>query len=152
MKKDKPEKEEFINPIDEDKITENPSTLPYAHTIGGVVIKPEDQGRIKGRALSAMADQTDMQMDQIKRQIALLAEQAKEIQRRKEISELIYTATMNFEPLISHIYHLYIKKNDEMVLLMVAPSEWGGSMPFKRCIATVKLLADHTWDIIEEYK
>ena len=32
------------NPIDKDKITETPSLLPYAHTIGGVVIRPEDVG------------------------------------------------------------------------------------------------------------
>jgi len=147
LKEDRP----FVNPIDEDKITKNPSTLPYAHTIGGVVIKPEDMGRVKGRALSAMADQTEMQMDQIKRQIALLAEQAQEIQKRKEISQLIYTSTMNFEPLIGHIYHLYLTNKEKMILSMVAPKEWGGSIPFKKAIATVKLLADHTWSIEEEY-
>ena len=50
--------EEFINPIDPDKITETPSTLPYAHHSGSALIKPEDRGKIKGRALSAMDHQT----------------------------------------------------------------------------------------------
>ena len=49
---------EFINPIDKDKITENPHSLEYAHHAGSALIKPEDQGKIKGRALSAMEHQT----------------------------------------------------------------------------------------------
>jgi len=146
----KEEKKEFINPIDKDKITENPGSLPYAHTVGGVVVKPEDEGRIKGRALSAMEEQTNMQMRQIKEQIELLAAQANEIQRRKSVSEMIYTAKVSFEPLISHIYHLYQKEDEELVLSMVGPNEWGRSFRFERFVATVKLLADHTWEILEE--
>ena len=65
MKQEKQAKEEFVNPIDPDKIAENPHLLPYAHTVGGAVIKPEDTGKLKGRALSAMNQQTDMQLSQI---------------------------------------------------------------------------------------
>jgi hypothetical protein len=29
---------------------------------------------------------------------------------------------------------------------MISPSEWGGGAgPFSKCLAGVKLLADHTW-------
>ena len=62
-------KEEFINPIDKDKIAENPGLLPYAHTVGGSVIKPIDEGRVKGNALAAMEQQTDMQMAQLYKQM-----------------------------------------------------------------------------------
>jgi hypothetical protein len=31
------------------------------------------------------------------------------------------------------------------MLSLVSPKEWGPSMPFKKFVATVKLLADHTW-------
>lgn len=145
------EEEEFINPIDKDKITENPHTLPYAHTIGGAQIKPIDKGRTKGLALEAMHSQTHMQMDQIKKQMELLAEQAKMIQKRVELSEIIYNADMNFKPLINHIYHLYQKKDGTALLSLVAHDEWGPrGYPFDRFLATVKLLADHTWDILFE--
>ena len=54
-KKEKINPEEpFVNPIDKDKIAENPHLLPYAHTVGGSVIKPIDKGRTKGLALDAM--------------------------------------------------------------------------------------------------
>jgi hypothetical protein len=142
--------EEFKNPIDKDKVAEKPSTLPYAHTIGGVQIRPEDVGRIKGNALSAMAEQTDAQLGQIKEQIDLLAQQARKIERRKEISLVIYGAEMGFKPLIGHAYFLYKKKAGGFVLSMVADNEWGRSRPYKQFVAKVKLLSDHTWEILEE--
>lgn len=138
----------FQNPIDEDKVAENPGLLPYGHHSGSAMIRPEDKGKIKGRALAAMEGQTDIQMQQIREQIELLAAQAQKLQERKEVSEQIYLAEMGFEPLINHVYHLYRKRNGATILSMVAPAEWGGSLPFESHIATVKLLADHTWDIL----
>ena len=41
----------FINPINPDKVAQNPGLLPYAHTAGGAVIKPEDTGKTKGRSI-----------------------------------------------------------------------------------------------------
>ncbi len=144
-KKEKPSN----NPIDKDKISENPHILPYAHTVGGVQIKPIDKGRVKGRAVEAMYDQTEMQLDQIREQIELLAQQAKNIHDRVNISEEIYLSEMNFEPLIGFTYHLYEKKDKKKVLSMVGPREWGKNAPYD-FIATVKLLSDHTWEILEK--
>ncbi len=140
----------LINPIDIDKVAENPGLLPYAHTVSGPVIKPMDKGRTKGLALSAMYDQTDMQLDQIKQQIELLAKQAKAIQARKSISEVIYAADCGFKPIINHVYHLYRRKKDDSFLLsMISPDDWGANPPYF-FMATIKLLADHTWDILEK--
>lgn len=140
----------FENPIDKDKVTENPHSLEYAHHVGSALIKPEDKGKIKGRALSAMEHQTDQQLGQIYEQMQLLAEQAKKINRRKEISEKIYQAEFRFEPLINHVYHLYETKEGGQVLSVIAPNEWGRSIRKDDFTwqATVKLLADHTWDIL----
>jgi hypothetical protein len=137
------------NPIDKDKVAENPGLLPYAHTVGGALIKPMDKGRTKGLAVEAMRQQTNMQLDQIKRQMELLAEQARKIADRIEISESIYGADMNFKPLIGHMYHLYERADGVRVLSMIGPREWGRSFPFESFIASVQLLADHTWEILE---
>lgn len=142
--------EDFINPIDPDKITENPHSLEYPHHAGSALVKPEDQGKIKGRALSAMEHQTDMQLGQIYEQMQLLAEQAKKLNDRKSISEFIYMAEMRFEPLINHVYHLYTKENGVYLLSLIAPNQWGRSKNNFTFIATVRLLADHTWDILEK--
>ena len=143
-------KETFINPIDKDKVTENPGFLPYAHTVGGVEIKPIDKGKVKGKAVAAMYEQTEMQLEQIREQIRLLAKQAKSVYERVEVSEMIYQAEMNFEPLMGHTYHLYQRpKNDKYVLSMVGPDEWGTFCPYS-FVATVKMLSDHTWEIQQD--
>lgn len=142
-----------VDKIDLDKLkeltTEHPGLLPYAHGTGSALIKPEDKGKITGRALAAMESQTDMQMAQIYKQMQLLAEQAKSIQNRVEISQRIYEASISFEPLINHTYYLYQKNGDKDVLSMIAPDEWGRKNKPK-FVAEVKLLADHTWDIIRK--
>ena len=146
MQEEKP----FINPIDADKVAQNPGLLPYAHTLSSGVIKPDDLGKIKSNALMAMEQQTDMQLNQLQQQIQLLYNQAQEIKARTDISVWIYQADIGFDPLINHTYHLYEKDNGNHFLSMVSPKEWGRSKKFKRFIATVKLLADHTWDVIEK--
>lgn len=133
-----------------DKTTENPGILPYAHHAGSAIIKPEDKGKITGRAVAAMHSQTDMQMSQIYQQMQLLADQAKKIQARIEVSERIYQASIAFEPLINHHYFLYQKSDGTDFMSMIAPEEWGRKKDFAQFIAEIKLLADHTWDILRE--
>lgn len=142
-------KSERINPIDKDHITEEPGTLSYGHHRGSMPVVPTKQGVIKGNALSAMEHQTDIQLLQIKEQMELLAQQANKIKDRVEVSEQIYGAEMRFEPLINHVYHLYEKEGTKHVLSIIGPDDWGRrGCPFD-FVATVKLLADHTWDIVD---
>ena len=139
--------EAFFNPINPDKVAENPGLLPYAHTAGGAVIKPDDMGKVKGRSMLAMRQQTDRQMNQLYEQMEVLARQAKLLADRKEIAERIYDAAMGFEPIISETYYLYEKENGADLLSLVAPEEWGRSFKYSRFLAKVTLLADHTWEV-----
>ena len=148
--KESKENKDFINPIDKDKITENPGTLPYAHTVGGAVIEPSKKGVIKNKSIAAMEQQTNRQLKQLYDQMKVLAEQAKALQNRAEISRQIYESEMGFEPVIGHTYHLYIRKSEgKYVLSMIGPDEWGKSKPYDY-VSKVSLLADHTWEILEE--
>ncbi|WP_268033649.1 DUF2452 domain-containing protein [Algoriphagus sp. PAP.12] len=133
-----------------EKVSETPNTLPYAHHSGSAIVKPEDKGKITGRAVAAMHSQTDMQMAQIYEQMQLLAEQAKQIQSRVQVSERIYQASISFEPLINHVYFLYQKEDGSDFLSMIAPEEWGRKKNFASFVAEVRLLADHTWEILRE--
>ncbi len=138
----------FQNPIDKDHITDNPSGLEYPHHRGSAIVKAEDKGKIKGRALAAMEQQTSRQMDQIQEQIELLAKQAKKLKSRVEISETIYQAKMSFEPLVGHDYYLYETDAHDFTLSLLSPADWGKRLPhiYK---AKVSLLADHTWDVLD---
>lgn len=142
-----------VNSIDlekmREKVTANPGLLPYAHTVGGAVIKPEDEGSIKANALEAMRQQTGSQMGQLYEQMQTLAKQAKEIQERIWVSERIYQAEMRFNPLIGRIYYLYEREGQKDTLSLVAPHEWGRSKKYTKYIAKVHLLADHTWEVLE---
>jgi hypothetical protein len=147
----KKEEENFINPIDKDKTAENPGLISFPHHLGSAVIRPEDEGKIKSRALTAMRDQTLKQIDQIRKQAELLQQQAREITARVEISEKIYMADMSFEPYVGHVYHLYFHNTqNKYKIMVVGPDEWGKNAPeHLEFVASVKLLSDYTWEIIK---
>ncbi|MBL7708860.1 MAG: DUF2452 domain-containing protein [Chitinophagaceae bacterium] len=121
------------------------SVLPYSASVAGALIRPTEEGMIKHKALTAMEEQTNMQLDQIRKQIELLALQAQEIQKRKDLSLMIYNAKLSFKPNIGQTYYLYEKQDESFTLSLVAPKEWGPAGPFKKFVAAVRLLADHTW-------
>ena len=130
-----------------EKTAEQPGLIAFPHTVGGAVIRPEDEGKMKGRAVSAMRQQTDRQMRQLYEQAQTLARQAQAIKERVEISERIYEAEMNFEPIIAHTYYLYQKKRGTDVLSLISPEEWGRNPPYESYVAKVTLLSDHTWEV-----
>lgn len=136
-----------FNPIDPDKIAEDANLLPYGSSVSAPAFKAVETLKNKSLDVNAMEMQTDMQLDQIKQQIELLASQANKIQARKDLSAHIYNADMGFKPEINHNYFLYRRNDGSTVLSMIAPSEW------RRCpyefMNKVLLLADHTWDIID---
>jgi hypothetical protein len=121
------------------------SVLPYSASVSGAVIKANEEGIIKHKALTAMEEQTNMQLEQIRKQIELLALQAHEIQKRKELSLMIYGANLSFKPNIGQTYYLYERNDGSSMLSLVSPKEWGPNGPFKKFVAAVQLLADHTW-------
>jgi hypothetical protein len=131
-----------------EKTTEVPNLLPYPHHAGSAIIKPEDQGKITGLAVKAMHSQTEIQMSQIFEQMKLLSDQAIKIKNRREISERIYQSSMSFDPIINHIYFLYQRNDGTEFLSMISPEDWGRKLNSISFIAEIKLLADHTWEII----
>ena len=137
------------NPIKSENVAENPGLLPYASNAGSAIIRPEDLGKVKGKSLLAMRQQTDKQMGQLVDQMQTLARQASEIKKRVEISERIYDAHIGFEPNIGHYYYVYEKEDGTILISLVAPHEWGRSFKYSSYLAKVYLLADHTWDVIE---
>lgn len=141
-------KKEFINPIDKDKTAEDPHLLPYAHHVGSAIIRPIDKGRVKGNAMTAMFQQTESQLLQIKEQVETLIRQARQIHHRIDISEKIYEADCGFEVVINQSYTLYERKTGEWFLSLINRDQWKKPMPFT-FLAQVRLLADHTWEVLE---
>ena len=88
-------------------------------------------------------------MNQIQKQVELLAQQANELRERIEMSEKIYLADLSFEPLIGHTYHLYIKEGNYK-LLLIGPDDWGKLPKTLEYVGTVKMLGDHTWEVLSK--
>ncbi len=143
-----------INQIDLEqlklKVAENPGSLPYAHHVGSPVVRPEDAGRAKGKSLMAMYQQTDLQLAQVYKQIELMLAQAQAIRNRRLISERIYSAHFPSEPVVGQTYYLYRRDENSDVVSLIAPHEWGRSYRYQAYIATIRLMADRTWEIVEE--
>ena len=114
---------------------------------GGFPIKPDDIGKAKGIAITAMEEQVQLQLRQIYDQVDTLARQAKEIRTRAEISYKIYQCDMKFVPTPGHTYHLYEDRKGNPMLSMIEPDRLGPLT--KRHLATVKQLHDHTWEILD---
>jgi hypothetical protein len=150
MTKENQKTDEFINPIDPDKVAEDPGLLPYPHHIGSPAFSPTEKGVIKSRSFNAMEEQTNIQLKQIREQIDLLARQAESLKNRVEVSKAVYAAEMNFDPVVGHEYHLYARKEEDFVLSMVGPEEWGKKTRFKHFVASVRLLGDRTWEVTRE--
>jgi len=89
-----------------------------------------------------------MQIDQIAEQMKLLAKQAQAIKDKMLISQQIFQARYDFQPLVGKTYYLYSNEQGQKRLSMISPEEWKSSGPLTY-IATVKLLADHTWTVVE---
>lgn len=132
------------NPIDKDKVTENPHTLPYAHTVGSAVIKPVDKKGMVGSSLAAVEEQAEMQLNQVREQLETLLKRAKEIKDRVAFSQQVYEADINFVPVVGETYHMYEKFDGNYIMSLVAPWEWK-KIPYKSFTGSVQLLADRTW-------
>ena len=134
---------------EKEKITDYPGLIQFAHSVGSAIIKSEDKGRIKGTAITAMHDQTDRQFQQLFEQMQTLVQQAQYLKTRVQMSERIYQADMGFQPVIGKEYYLFERRNGKDVLSMVSPAELGASFPFERYVGKVRLMSDHTWEVIE---
>jgi hypothetical protein len=124
------------------------SLSPIPLSISSPVIKPEDRNKIKANAVEAMHHYANQEISILKKQADLIMQQVREIESRLRISEQIYESDMRFQPVVNQVYHLY-EKDDYYSLSLVAPEEWGRSKTTKKYVASVRLLGDHSWEVLQ---
>ena len=127
------------------------SLSPIPLSISSPVIKPVDRNQIKANAVEAMYHYANQEISMLKKQADLIMQQVREIESRLKVSEKIYQSDMRFVPVIGQTYHLY-EKEDHYTLSLVGPDEWGQSKNTRKYVASVKLLGDHSWDMIKQAK
>jgi len=139
---------ESENLVNEDGSYIGPANLsPIPLSIGSPVIKVEDKNKIKANAVEAMHHYASQEIAMLKKQADLIMEQVREIEGRLKISEKIYESDFKFQPVIGQWYHLY-EKDDYYKLSLIGPAEWGKSKTMGKHVASVKLLGDHSWEVL----
>jgi hypothetical protein len=123
---------------------------PVPLSVNSPIIKGIDKNKIQAVAVEAMHLQAHQQMALLKKQAELIMQQVKEIEERLKVSELIYQAEMRFKPVLGQTYHLYENETGVFSISIIGPEEWGKSNTKKRFVSTVKLLGDHTWDVLDK--
>lgn len=138
-----------VDPLKKDALYQGPDKFsPIPLSVSSPKINPVDKRLVKANAFETMQHQANQQIMMLKKQADLLMEQARQIEDRLIISQRIYEADLNFEPVIGTIYHVY-EKNGKTVLSLVAPHEWGRSQPYEKHVCSARLLADKSWELLK---
>ncbi|MES2617112.1 MAG: DUF2452 domain-containing protein [Bacteroidota bacterium] len=138
-----------IDPLKHDALYQGPDKFsPIPLSVSSPKINPVDKRLVKATAFETMQYQANQQIGLLKQQADLLLKQAREIEERLIISQKIYEADLNFEPVIGTTYHVYEKKG-KTVLSLVAPHEWGRKQAYEKHLCSATLLADKSWQLVK---
>lgn len=127
--------------FDEDTQTYNSNILPYGTSIGAPSISPAGVSVWRNTSIRSFNHSFNNKVDEIKKDYESLIEEYR-------INDVIYKSSMNFEPIIGEIYHLYLNdKNGEQFLSLIPPGSWE-----KEFLGSYKLNHEKIWKkiIIEE--
>lgn len=139
----------LIDPLKKDALYQGPDKFsPIPLSVSSPKINPIDKRLVKANAFETMQYQASQQILLLKKQADLLIEQAKLIEERLIISQRIYEADLNFEPVIGTVYHVYEKKG-KTVLSLIAPNEWGKKQAYENHVCSARLLADKSWELLK---
>ena len=108
--------------------------LTYGSNIGAPVIKLDEVSTWKQGKVKEVNDQFKTKFEELKKE-------AEKLINEYNWNELIYSQVeYSFQPVVGHIYHLYIRKNESMFLSMIEPNNW--DMEY---IASFKLDSNSKW-------
>ncbi|WP_438711063.1 DUF2452 domain-containing protein [Aquimarina muelleri] len=129
MKKKKPDTVVY------DHTTENYDAYlkPYATNLGAPAITTTDTIAWKNTNIHKVNKHVKARYDELKSQYDTLIKEF-------EYNNLIYNAKFNFEPIVGEIYHLYIDKNEQSFLSIIAPGECNFNH-----LGSFRLNADKIW-------
>lgn len=116
-----------------DNFAENKALLPYGDSVSAPAIRPENIDDWKLRGVNKVNKQFKTKFDELK-------EEFKQLLEEYQWNELVYQSKFGYEPVIGDIYHLYIGKDGNPFLSLIAPNEWN-----KEHIGSFKLNSEQKW-------
>jgi hypothetical protein len=116
-----------------DNVADNPSLLSYASNVGAPAIHPDNTDDWKFRGISKVNKQLNTKFNELKEEYFKLIEEYK-------WNELVYQSKFSYEPIIGETYHLYMGRDGNLFLSLIAPNEWD-----KEHIGSFKLNSELKW-------
>ena len=116
-----------------DNFAENKALLPYGDSVSAPAIRPENIDDWKLRGVNKVNKQFKTKFDELK-------EEFKQLLEEYQWNELVYQSKFGYEPVIGDTYHLYIGKDRNPFLSLIAPNEWN-----KEHIGSFKLNSEQKW-------
>jgi len=116
-----------------DNFAENKALLPYGDSVSAPAIRPENIDDWKLRGVNKVNKQFKTKFDELK-------EEFKQLLEEYQWNEFVYQSKFGYEPVIGDIYHLYIGKDGNPFLSLIAPNEWN-----KEHIGSFKLNSEQKW-------
>jgi hypothetical protein len=108
--------------------------LTYGSNVGAPAIKIEDISTWRQSKVTEVNAQFKAKYNELRAE-------AEKLINEYNWNDLIYTkAQYNFQPLVGHIYHLYIKEDESMFLSLIEPNQWN-----QKFIASFKLDSNNKW-------
>lgn len=129
-------------------INRNISTYPTE--VGSAFFAPVPIKEQKDVMLNIARANAEQEYQRIISLVAVLQQQAEELQNRLKITELVHQAKYNYKPVVGNVYWL-VETNKETILSHLGPDDWStGSPKDYKYISKLKFLGDFTWIEIKE--
>lgn len=125
----------------------NRSSTPYPVDVSGPSFEPIPVQQHKDIMINVARMHAEQEYNRIMDLVAVLQEQAADIKRRLEVTDMVHAAYYNFKLAHGQIYWLArdIRKN-RIILTQHGPDDWTTGRPSNlQYQCRVKWLGDHTW-------
>tara|TARA_R110002012_G_C11203983_1_gene560269 strand:- start:54 stop:437 length:384 start_codon:yes stop_codon:yes gene_type:complete len=120
-------------------------TLEYPMSTLSAPVKPNDMTTFKQEQKNLTEHYVQQEWARLKQQADLIMKQAKDLEQRAELADLINKATYNFKTIVLRDYALY-QNGEDYILSMILPHEWETKWV---ALGLVRKLADTTWEWVD---
>lgn len=125
--------------FDKESQSYSASLLPYGTNIGAPRITETGVVAWKNTSIANFNHTFSNKIESLKKNYQQLINEY-------QLNEMIYHAKINFEPIVGHVYHLYVDKNeDERFLSLIPPSSWKAEH-----LGSFRLNHEKIWELVAE--
>lgn len=130
----------------------NRNVTPYPTEAGGPAFDLVPVTRQKDIMLNVARMHAQQEYDRIMQLVDVLQQQAAQIKRRLDLTDMVHAAKYDFQPAHGNIYWLVQDtRHNQIILCGMGPDSWTSSPPeWYQYITAVKWLGDHTWIEVED--